>query len=128
MPAATTALTVVAPSGNGGLSRDIAEQNSVLAGNNFVNDGEVYLFARNTTVAAISLGFEAHINGVETTVHTEAIPGSGTDGGSRIIGPFKPSLFNAHAGVDGDRVYVRQLTGTAGQVVLCPFKVPSARG
>lgn len=129
MPAGTTALTVVAPTGNGGLRRDMNEQNSdVSPGNNFVNDGKTYLFARNTQAGANTLVFEAHINGVETTVHTEAVPGSATDNGEVIVGPFAPGLFNQHQGVDLDRVYVRQGSGADGDVVLCPFKAPGANG
>ena len=129
MPASTTALTVVAPSGAGGLIRDVNEQSSdVSPGNNFINDGKTYLFARNTTASAIDLTFEAHINDVERTVLTATVPGSGTDNGELIVGPFDPALFNVHGAVDTDRAYVRQASGSDGEVKLMPFRTPHANG
>lgn len=128
MPAATVALNVVPPSGNGGLSRDINESNvNITPGNSFANDGETYLYCRNTTAGAIDLTFRAHINNVETIVHTESIPGTGTDTGVRIVGPFKPSLFNNHGSLgDADKAYVMAASGSSGDVKACAIKMPRA--
>ncbi len=127
MPASTTALTVIAaPSTPAGSSFD-EQASDVSPGNNFANpDGNTLLYARNTTAGALDLIFEADVFGTERTVLQTSIPGSGTENGVKILGPFPPSKFNEHGTTEAastGKVFVRQATGSDGQVVLCPFRV-----
>lgn len=128
MPAAAVALTVLpVPSTPGGPT--FAEQSSTVSpGNKFLNDGQVMLYVRNTTASAINVIFEADIFGSERTLLQTSIPGSGTANGVAVLGPF-PAVFNEHpatAAADNGAVFVRQATGTNGNLVFAPFRVNAA--
>lgn len=124
MPAGTIPLTVVQRSGTAAKDRDLNLQNSTVSpGNNFVNTGKTMLLARNTQVGAANLLFEGHVLGTEITLATCSVPGSATDSGIRLFGPFETDKFNSHAGADVDRCYVRQSGGANGDLQLCPFEI-----
>jgi hypothetical protein len=124
MPAATTPIPVAQRSGNSSKVRDLAFQASVVSpGNNFPNTGRTMLAVRNTTVGALDIILEGHLGGVERTLMQESVPGSGTDNGIRIFGPFETDRFNNHNGVDIDRAYVRQATGSNGDLTFAPFEI-----
>lgn len=127
MPASTVSLAVV--TGNSPLGPTFVEQNAVVSpGNNFDNGGgDVLLYARNTTASPINLIFESDLYGSERTVLIGSVPGSGTQHGVTMFGPFPSELFTNHSTTDGNqngRVMVRQATGTVGQVQVCPIRVP----
>jgi len=126
MPASTTALTVLAAPGTPAGPTWDEQDTDVSPGNNFDNDGVTMLFARNNTAGAIDLIFEADLYGTERTVLQVTIPGSGTENGVKVLGPFPPGRFNNHDTTEvasTGKVFVRQASGTDGQVKLCPFKV-----
>lgn len=125
MPASAVALTVLAaPASPGGPTWD-EQASTVSPGNKFAADGLVLLHVRNTTASAINVVFEADLYGTERTLLQVSIPGSGTENGGAILGPF-PASFLDHtttAAADNGSVFVRQASGTAGQLVFCPFRV-----
>lgn len=122
MPASTVSLTVAAaaatPAGT-----VVTEQNSTVSpGNNFENDGATLLYARNTTAGSLNIAFEADKYGVERTVAQVAIAA----GAKVILGPFPPSDFNDHTGTEAastGKVFVRQLSGSNGDLVFAPMKL-----
>jgi hypothetical protein len=130
MPAATVALTTVGP-GNSPAGPAFDEQASAApaTGNDFDNaGGDTMLYVRNTTAGALDVILEADVFGVERTVLQTTIPGSATEHGVKILGPFKPEQFNDHsttvpAGTKQGRVMVKQAAGIAGDLVFCPIKV-----
>jgi len=125
MPTGTTALTVLAPVGDERGPTWDEQASDVSPGNNFDNAHGTFLYARNTTASPIDLIFEADIYGSEITVLQVTIPGSGTENGVKVLGPFPPKAFSDHrtteAASDG-KVFVRQASGIDGDVVLCPFR------
>jgi hypothetical protein len=125
MPASTTALTVAPHTDARGFTWD-EQPSDVSPGNNFVNDGKTLLFARNTTAGVLALIFEADRYGAERTVMQVNVPANGTENGVAVFGPFPTALFNDHGTTEpasSGRVFVRQASGTDGQVVLCPFRI-----
>lgn len=99
MPVGSTSLAVVAAVG--GISQAYAETALDAAnGNKFINDGKTELHVRNTTAGAIVMDFYADTGptgvGNEVKVASVSIPGSGTNNGVKVLGPFPPSLFNNH--------------------------------
>jgi hypothetical protein len=126
MPAGTTALVVLpAPSTPAGPTWD-EQASDVSPGNSFPNDGTTLLYCRNTTASPISVTFEADLYGAEVAILSVAIPGSGTEHGVRVLGPFPPGRFNGHESTDNAKtghVFVRQASGSDGQLQLCPFQI-----
>jgi hypothetical protein len=125
MPASTTPLTVVGPSSSPAGAAFNEQNSDASPGSNFLNARGTLLYARNTTASPITLIFEADVLGVERTVMTVDVPGSGTEHGVAIIGPFPAHLFNDHStttssGADQGKVYVRH-AGADADIVLCPF-------
>lgn len=127
-----TNLTLVGPAAWNGLVMN--EQNHDAAnGNKFDNQPGTVLFCRNTTVGALDVNFYADINGVEVLLGTVSIPGSGTQNGEKIIGPFKAELFNDHgvsvaAGTAQGTVIFKPPVATAGQIKFSPHAFnPSLR-
>jgi hypothetical protein len=127
MPASTTALVLVSSQSPAGPTMD-EQASDVSPGNSFENSaGDVMLYVRNTTGSSIPLLFEADAYGAERTVLSKTIPGSGTENGVAICGPFPPSRFNDHSTTEvasNGRVFVRQGSGSDGDLVMCPFRVP----
>lgn len=124
MPASMTALTVLAaPSTPGGQAFD-EQASDQDPGNKFACAPGTRLYARNTTAGAINLVFEADLYGAEVDLLTVAIPGSGTENGVKILGPFPPEFLQhgtTEAASNGS-VFVRQASGSDGEIVLCPFQ------
>ena len=124
MPAGTTSLTVLSSFGTPASPTWDEQASDVTPGNSFPNAKGVQLYARNTTPTPIDLVFEADRFGAEVEVLRVSIPGSATAGGVKVLGPFPPDEFNEHgtteAAANGS-VFVRQLTGGDGDVVLSPF-------
>ena len=125
MPASTTALTVLAsPPTPAGVSFD-EQASDVSPGNRFPNKPGTRLYVRNTQAGAINVLFESDKYGAERTVLTVSIPGSGTEHGVKVLGPFPAADFNDHSTTEaGSNGYVmcRQATGSDGDLVFCPFE------
>lgn len=127
MPASTTSLLVVAAAPTPKGSAFDEQVSDVSPGNSFDNaGGDIMLYVRNTTAGALDVIAEADVMGAERTVFQQAIPGSGTEHGVRILGPFPAAQFNDHSTTEvasNGRVFVRQATGSDGDLVFCPFRV-----
>ena len=94
-------------------------------GNKFTNAAGTLLLARNTTVSAIILDFYADLNGVEVLIGSKSIPGSGTNNGGAILGPFPAKFFNDHTvSITGTSaqgaVVFKQRSGSAGDIKVAP--------
>ena len=99
MPAGTITLTVVGPGATpAGPTYD--EQQSTAAGNSFDNSDPVALVVRNTNAASRIVTFFADRYGAERTLMTATIPGSGTENGTAVLGPFPSDVFNDHSATD----------------------------
>jgi hypothetical protein len=102
------------------------QDGDVVNGNQFDNARGTLLQCRNTTAGAINITFYADLLGTEVLVGTVSIPGSGTQNGHKIIGPFPSDAFNNHStsvpASDG-RVLCKQASGSNGQIKFFPFVV-----
>jgi len=124
MPASTVSLVVVGPGGTpAGAAHD--EQQSTALGNSFDNSEPTILVVRNTNVAARVITFLADRYGGERTVMTATIPGSATENGTAILGPFPPEPFNDHSTTDATKMGVVQFThnGANADLQLCPTRL-----
>jgi hypothetical protein len=126
VPAGTTSLIVLDdPGDETGVAWD-EQASDVSPGNSFRGGVGVMLYARNTTASPIDLIFEADSYGAEIQVLRVTIPGSGTEHGVRIIGPFPPGRFLNHTTTDATKdghVFVRQASGADGALQLSPFRL-----
>lgn len=102
MPAGTVTLTVIGP-GSSPAGPTYDEQQGTAAGNSFDNSDAVALVVRNTNAAARVVTFVADRYGVERTVLTATIPGSATENGTAVLGPFPSELFNDHSTTDATK-------------------------
>lgn len=124
MPATPTALTAIGPASSpAGPSFD-EQGNDVTNGNKFDNNDRTKLYVRNTTVGAIVLNFYADLYGVETLILAVSIPGSGTEHGVKILGPFPSQDFNDHtttASSTNGQVHCKAASGSSNDLMLCPY-------
>ncbi|MBM4356956.1 MAG: hypothetical protein FJ096_02495 [Deltaproteobacteria bacterium] len=102
MPAGTVTLTVIGP-GSTPAGPTYEEQQGTAAGNSFDNSDPVALVVRNTNASARIVTFVADRYGVERTVLTATIPGSATENGTAVLGPFPSELFNDHSTTDATK-------------------------
>lgn len=125
MPAGATALSVVAPAATPA-GASFNEQSSDASGMKFANDGETYLYVRNTTVSAVPLSFFSDKYGAEIEVLEVSIPGSATEHGVKILGPFDPVFFNDHATTEAASTgsVIMTHTGSDADLQVCPFRMP----
>ncbi len=124
MPSGTVSLTVVGPGSTpAGPTHD--EQQSTAAGNSFENDGSTLLIVRNTNASSRVITFVADRYGAEQTVITSTIPGSGTENGTKVLGPFPPEAFNDHGTTDSAKNGHAMFThsGSNSDLMLCPTKI-----
>ncbi len=122
MPAGCTALTKVAANPpHGGSFNEQASDAS--PGNKFAAQADkTRLFVRNTTETAIELNVYADKYGEEVLLQSTSIPGSGTENGERILGPW-PAEFLEHSTTEvasNGQVMVAH-AGSDGDLMLCPF-------
>jgi hypothetical protein len=125
MPVGTVSLTVVGP-GNTPAGPSYDEQQSTAAGNSFDNGGgDIMLVVRNTHGTARTMTFVVDRYGAEQTVMTKSIPGSGTETGLAVLGPFPPSSFNDHSTTDSAKQGHVMFThnGSNADLMICPVKV-----
>ena len=129
MPAGATALIIVAPAGSPA-GASFNEQTSDASGMKFVNDGETYLYVRNATVSAVPLSFFSDKYGAELEILEVSIPGSATEHGVKILGPFDPVFFNDHATTESASTgsVICTHTGSDGDLQVCPIKLPRRIG
>lgn len=96
MPASCTALTVVGPASTpAGPSWD-EQQSDAAPGNRFANARGTLLGARNTNASSRVLTFYADLYGAEVALMTATVPGSATENGFRLLGPFPAKDFGNH--------------------------------
>lgn len=125
MPANSVALVVMPAPARVDLGTFDEQASTVSPGNKFDDDGVTMLYVRNTTASAITVNFLADLINFERTIASASVPGSGTEGGVLILGPF-PKIFTDHsvtASADNGKVFVKQASGTDGQLQFCPFRV-----
>lgn len=125
MPASCTALTVVAaPSSPAGASHD-EQQSDAAPGNRWANSGRSLASFRNTNAAARIVSFYADQYGVEAVIMTSTVPGSATENGTKIMGPFAPSKFNNHNTTEVATTGQIHIThnGADADLMICPFEL-----
>lgn len=124
MPAGTVSLTIVGPGGTpAGPTYD--EQQGTAAGNSFDNAEPTMLVCRNTNAAARVVTFFADRYGGERTVMTATIPGSGTENGTAVLGPFPSDVFNDHSTTDAAKMGTVMFThnGINTDLQFCPLRI-----
>lgn len=127
MPAGCTALTVLQPPVTPFAASFDEQQSDAAPGNYFVNDGDTQLYLRNANASARTITFYADIYGAERTIGTATLPGSGTENGVLILGPFPTGLFNNHSTTESARTGSAMFShsGADADVMCCPFKRPT---
>lgn len=85
----------------------------------FANDGNTFLYARNTGSGAHVLTFPTPVtvNGLDVADHTVTIAA----GKTAILGPFPTNIFNQQSGPDVGKVYVN-IDGTKTEVKLVALR------
>lgn len=124
MPAGTITLTVIGPGATpAGPTYD--EQQSTAAGNSFDNGDSVLLVVRNTNASARVLTFFADRYGTERTVMTATVPGSATENGTAVLGPFPSDVFNDHSATDSAKQghVMFSHNGVNADLLLAPIKI-----
>lgn len=123
MPASCTSLTVVAAASTPAGPTHDEQQSDASPGNKWVNTHPMLLSARNTNVASKIISFYADIIGVEAVIMTSTIPGSATENGTRVLGPFPPSKFSDHNTTEAASTGQVMIThnGADADLMLCPF-------
>jgi len=127
MPAGTITITVLGP-GAGPAGPTYDEQQSTAAGNSFDNNDATVLVCRNTNATARVITFVADRYGAERTIMTATIPGSATENGTAVLGPFPSDVFNDHSTTDSTKQGHVMFThnGVNADLFLAPVRVNRA--
>jgi hypothetical protein len=122
--ATAVALTkVAAPTAPSGTAWD--EQQSTAAGNKFTNDGRTLLGGRNTNVASRVLTFYVDVFAVEVALMLVTVPGSATENGQAMMGPFPKPVFDNHDTTSSASTgsVVLAHNGANADLMFCPFGI-----
>lgn len=124
MPAGTITLTLVGP-GSSPSGPTYDEQQGTAAGNSFDNTDTVMLVCRNTNAASRVVTFFADRYGAERTIMTATIPGSATENGTAVLGPFPSDVFNDHSTTDSTKQghVMFSHNGINTDLFFCPVRV-----
>jgi hypothetical protein len=124
MPAGTVTLVNVGP-GSSPAGPTYDEQQGTAAGNSFDNTDAILLVCRNTNAAARVVTFFADRYGAERTIMTATIPGSATENGTSVLGPFPSDVFNDHSTTDATKQghVMFSHNGINTDLFFCPVRV-----
>lgn len=90
---------VTGSGGPGEVAGDVANGNMVL------NNGDVFILLRNTD-GAVARNFtpvsQADVDGTVPTLPSVSVPAAG---GTKVVGPFPPSLYTVKTGADAGKMY-----------------------